>query len=96
MCPCRSDHLEVDTIRAGTASYHVGSPPDSRSLRTCAKYGIQTSHRARQITDDDLQTFDYVLAMDNSNLEDIQEIVSSIEKKEDTKLGKGTGQYALR
>jgi hypothetical protein len=34
--------------------------------------------------------------MDNSNLEDIQEIVSSIEKKEDTKLGKGTGQYALR
>lgn len=76
--------------RAGTASYHVGSPPDSRSLHTCAKYGIQTNHRARQLTEDDLRNFDYLLAMDNSNLEDIEEIADSIATTKNANLGKGT------
>jgi len=67
----------------------VGSPPDSRSLRTCSKHGIETRHRARQITEDDLRTFDYVLAMDNSNLEDIEEIANSIDRSDNIKLGKG-------
>jgi protein-tyrosine-phosphatase len=90
VCPHNDD---VDKTRAGTASYHVGSPPDSRSLRTCAKYGIQTNHRARQLTEDDLRNFDYLLAMDSSNLEDIGEMADSITTERNASLGKGTIQF---
>ena len=72
---------------AGTASYHVGSPPDSRSARTCAKYGVAISHRARQVTVEDFREFDYLLAMDSSNLEDLQEIVDDFGRHERQSLG---------
>jgi low molecular weight phosphotyrosine protein phosphatase len=74
---------------AGTASYHVGSPSDSRAARTCAKYGVPINHRARQVTDDDFENFDFLLAMDTSNLEDLEEILESFDKSKHTKLGKG-------
>ena len=68
----------------------MGSLPDSRSVRTCTKHGIHTNHRARQLIEDDLRTFDYLLAMDISNLEDIEEIANGIDRSKDTRLGKGT------
>ena len=74
---------------AGTGGYHIGSPPDSRSARTCAKYGVATNHRARQVTEEDFKEFNYILAMDNSNLEDLQEIADAFDQRESSKLGKG-------
>ena len=73
---------------AGTASYHVGSRPDSRSARTCARHGVPINHRARQVTEEDFQEFDYLLAMDNSNLEDLEEIAQSFDKHQRSELGK--------
>ncbi len=59
--------LEVDS--AGTADYHVGKPPDRRSIAAARRRGYEIAHlRARQVTRADFDEFDYVLAMDESNL----------------------------
>src|SRR5271156_1631862 len=93
---CRSATLRLICVRAGTGDYHIGSPPDSRSSRTCAKYGIPTNHRARQVTEADFEKFDYLLAMDESNLEDLEEIADMLEKQDSkAKLGKGTDKSLI-
>jgi protein-tyrosine phosphatase len=51
----------------GTANHHAGLPPDHRTLQNALKNGIPISHAARQLTDHDLDYFDLILAMDNSN-----------------------------
>lgn len=58
---------------AGTQSYHVGEPPDPRSVRTAQKRGIDISHqRSRRIHADDFHAFDHILALDNSHLRELR------------------------
>ena len=67
--------LEVEADSAGTAAYHVGEPPDPRSVSTAARHGIDISHyRGRQIEVADFTRFTHILALDHSNLESIQAI----------------------
>ena len=69
-----SDVVEVDS--AGTAAWHIGKEPDLRSQQAARKRDFDLSHlRARQATADDFLEFDYVLAMDDSNLENLKTIV---------------------
>ncbi|KAF9352226.1 hypothetical protein BGX26_009911 [Mortierella sp. AD094] len=67
-----SDEFEVDS--AGTASYHVGASPDSRSAETCRKNGVPMKHRARQVSTEDFTKFDYILCMDEENLRDLKDM----------------------
>ncbi len=54
---------------AGTHGYHVGAPPDERSLAAAARRGIDFRDlRARQVLAEDFHQFDLVLAMDSQNL----------------------------
>ena len=60
---------------AGTHAYHVGNAPDARATEAAARRGVDLSgQRARRIEADDFAQFDYVLAMDHSNLEDLSAI----------------------
>jgi protein-tyrosine phosphatase len=60
---------------AGTHAYHVGNAPDARATEAAARRGIDlTVQRARRIDAADFAQFDYVLAMDRSNLEDLSAI----------------------
>ena len=52
---------------AGTAAYHAGEPPDSRSVRVAATHGIHLNSVARQVTRRDFDRFDVIVAMDRSN-----------------------------
>ena len=64
-------NIEIDS--AGTADYHIGAPPDSRSRRAALRRGIDLSGlRARQVTQDDFERFDLILAMDRQNLRELQ------------------------
>ncbi len=57
---------------AGTASYHVGSQPDPRSIEVAKQNTIDiTSQRARQFSVGDFDKFDIIYAMDHSNYSDI-------------------------
>jgi len=65
--------IEVDS--AGTANYHVGQPPDRRSVAAARRRGYEIAGlRARQVRASDLQDFDYVLAMDHANLAGLREL----------------------
>ncbi|TVY46969.1 Low molecular weight phosphotyrosine protein phosphatase [Lachnellula cervina] len=61
----------------GTAAYHTGSSPDSRTMSTLEDNGIMDyEHAARKIHVSDFQNFDYIFAMDRDNLRDLQRIHS--------------------
>ncbi len=68
----RQAGLEMDVDSAGTGGWHIGSAPDRRSIRAAARAGWDISRqRARQLTAADLDRFDWILAMDATNLADI-------------------------
>jgi protein-tyrosine phosphatase len=59
---------EVFVDSAGTGRWHVGSLPDERAQRSASSRGLDLStQRARQVTPDDCQSFDYILTMDEEN-----------------------------
>uniref|UniRef100_A0A8C6SY58 Low molecular weight phosphotyrosine protein phosphatase n=1 Tax=Neogobius melanostomus TaxID=47308 RepID=A0A8C6SY58_9GOBI len=71
----------VDTwvIDSGaTSDWNTGSSPDARGLACLRKHGIETSHRARQVTKEDFQTFEYILCMDENNLSDLKKKANSV------------------
>ncbi|KAJ3031601.1 UNVERIFIED_CONTAM: hypothetical protein HDU68_002204 [Siphonaria sp. JEL0065] len=57
---------------AGTAGYHVGDAPDSRSVATCKAHGVPVNHRGQKVKPSDFTTFDYILCMDDSNLSNLK------------------------
>ncbi len=68
-----ADCYEVDS--AGTHAYHVGEPPDSRARQAAARRGISLDgQRARKVRAEDFARQDLILAMDQSNLEDLQAV----------------------
>ena len=65
--------IQVDS--AGTHSYHIGSPPDSRSQATARQRGVDLSGlRARRFVSADFNEYDYLLGMDRANIADMRAI----------------------
>lgn len=65
--------IEVDS--AGTHAYHVGEPPDRRAQATAKRRGFDLSQqRARKVSPDDFEEYDYVLAMDADNYANLMAI----------------------
>ena len=61
--------LALDVDSAGTADYHVGEPPDHRTVAAARRRGYDlTGLRARLVQPEDFSRFDFVLAMDHANL----------------------------
>ena len=68
----KTQNLDVYIDSAGTASYHVGNLPDSRSIEIANKNGIDlTDQRARQFSEKDFDDFDKIYAMDTNNYSNI-------------------------
>ncbi len=78
------DRYEVDS--AGTSAWHVGEPPDPRMRRTAASHGLEYTGQARQIELRDLDDFDLVLAMDQSNRSSLLGMTSSPEQQAKIRL----------
>lgn len=63
--------LEIDS--AGTGSWHVGEAPCENSIIVAKQRGIDISTlRARQVTKKDFEKFDLVVALDDSNYNDLK------------------------
>jgi protein-tyrosine phosphatase len=60
-------HFEIDSC--GTGNWHEGDLSDPRTIKSAKKNGIEMNHRARQIKPLDIHHYDYLFAMDNSNLD---------------------------
>jgi protein-tyrosine phosphatase len=53
---------------AGVASYHIGDPPDTRSIRAAKERGFEIHDlRARAVKKSDFEEFDLILAMDEGH-----------------------------
>lgn len=65
-----SDQITVDS--AGTAGYHVGERAHRGTRNVLSKHNIPYDGRSRQVVRDDFANFDYILAMDNSNLANLE------------------------
>ncbi|KAM8846409.1 low molecular weight phosphotyrosine protein phosphatase isoform 1-T1 [Synchiropus picturatus] len=61
-----------------TSDWNIGSLPDDRGLACLNNHGIETSHRARQVTKDDFMSFEFILCMDESNLRDLNKKANSV------------------
>lgn len=64
--------IELDS--AGTSAYHIGSSPDKRAQSVCLSKGVTLNHQARQVQLSDFTKFDYILAMDKNNYNDLKKI----------------------
>jgi protein-tyrosine phosphatase len=69
-----SQRIEVGS--AGTTAFHVGEAPDPRSVAEAARRGVPLRSRARQLIAEDLDTFDWILAMDRDNLTRIRRLAA--------------------
>lgn len=73
-------NFEVDS--AGTAAYHVGNPPDKRSIAVAQQFGIDISQqRARQFKKDDFNSFDLIFVMDQNNYNDVVELATPAQRR---------------
>lgn len=89
---CEAKKLNVWVDSAGTSNDHFGQAPDLRSQQHAKKRGYDLSQlRARQLCPHDFLEFDLILAMDHSNIFDIQMLA----KKSQTQYGTLRAQIAL-
>ena len=65
--------IQIDS--AGTHDYHIGAPPDRRAQAAAVQRGYDLSDlRGRQVAARDFDEFDYILAMDADNLNNLNRI----------------------
>ena len=76
--------VKVDS--AGTSAFHVGEEADARSRQAGEARGYTFVSRARQFVAQDLKRFDYIVAMDTQNLQNIRTLCSSQDEIEKTFL----------
>lgn len=67
-----SNKFVVDS--AGTVGNHIGELPDERTRKSARKRGIELTTRARKIEASDLSSFDYILCMDKSNVDNVKKL----------------------
>ena len=70
--------IELVVDSAGTGDWHVGKAPDPRALAQAMRHDIDIgTYRARQVSPEDFDRFDHVIALDRSNFEDLLQIAPS-------------------
>jgi protein-tyrosine phosphatase len=63
--------ITVDS--AGTGHWHVGESPCAHSVQVARDHNVDISHlRARQVKKIDFSTFDLIVALDQSNYQDLK------------------------
>jgi protein-tyrosine phosphatase len=68
-----SERIEIDS--AGTHAHNIGCPPDPCAREAARRRGIDIGcRRGRQATAEDIRRFDYILAMDRNNYENLLHI----------------------
>jgi len=74
-------NLDWEIDSCGTGSWHIGSQPDRRSQAVALKHGIDLSkQKARQIKKKDLEYYDLIIAMDQSNYQHVRRMATEEQK----------------
>lgn len=79
------DQIEIDS--AGTSGQHSGELPDERSRKHASKRGYDLNSHSRKMTTSDLEHFDEIFVMDDSNLKNVMNLdIESIYRHKIQKL----------
>ena len=79
------DKVFVDS--AGTAGYHVGNPPDHRSVAVARQNGLDISNqRCRKFSSIDFLEFDHIYVMDKSNFSNVIQLANTEDDRAKVKL----------
>ena len=68
---------EIGVDSAGTGAWYAGSPPDRRATAAARGRGIVLEGTARQVTDEDFETFDLILCADAENVAALRAVAPS-------------------
>jgi protein-tyrosine phosphatase len=60
---------------AGTSGYHTGNSPDRRTIDVARKHHVPISHTGKQLSVSLASDFDYIVAMDASNKQNILKVL---------------------
>jgi len=72
---------------AGTGNWHVGKQPDERSIAVAKKNNLDISlQKGRHFSAADLDTFDYIYVMDNTNYNDVMAMATNENQKNKVQL----------
>ncbi len=78
---------------AGTGDWHIGKGPDPRTQEAAKRRGYDLSHlRARQVTASDLDEYDWVIAMDRQNRQNLLNMANDANRDRITLLLEHAGQ----
>ena len=81
------DSKTVFVDSAGTGGYHVGNPPDARSIAVARKYGLNIENqRCRKLRQSDFDKFDVIYAMDRNNYRNIMALANSQADRDKVKM----------
>ncbi len=74
------EHL-IECDSAGTAGYHEGEPADQRMQSHAIRRGYRLTSISRKFRlEADFDKFDYIIGMDDDNVNDLQDMASSTEE----------------
>lgn len=83
----KENKLDIKVSSAGTSGYHNGEKAHNKTIAQLKKHHITTDYLiSKQLKPTDYHTFDFIIAMDQNNLQDIYHIFGL--KKEDNKIRK--------
>ena len=77
---------EIEVESAGTGNWHIGYPPDERSVAAAAERGVELTGEARQVAQGDFDGFDLLIAMDRQNRDDLLAMAQSESDREKVRL----------
>jgi protein-tyrosine phosphatase len=78
------ENIAIDSC--GTSNYHIGDSPDPRTIANATRNGVAIDHCGRQLAEQDLADFDFILDMDQSNYRNILKLPGSNEYAHKVKL----------
>ena len=65
----------IESASAGTHGYHIGEPPDPRTVATAKRRGFDLSaQRARKVRKEDFEVYDLILAMDGDHFAHLESL----------------------
>lgn len=70
----RNLQREIQCDSAATHGYHIGELPDPRTRKNAIEHELTLTHKCRKLNGEDFSVFNYIVAMDNYNMENIQAI----------------------
>jgi len=71
----KENNLDIYIESAGTGDWHIGEPPCDNSIKVAHQNGIDIStQRARQVKKEDFEKFDYVIGLDDSNVQNLKKL----------------------